>query len=41
MKCIFKASTGVEAHMIANLLQQSGIETIITGETLSGDLGFS
>ncbi len=39
MKCIYRASTGVEAHMIANLLQQSGIETIITGEYLQGGIG--
>ena len=39
MKCIFKASTGLEAHMIANLLQQSGIETRIDGEYLQGGAG--
>ncbi len=39
MKCVFTASTGLEAHMIANQLQQSGIETRIDGEYLQGGTG--
>lgn len=39
MKCIFEASSGLEAHMISNLLQQVGIETRIDGEYLQGGVG--
>ena len=39
MKCIFEASSGLEAHMISNLLQQAGIETRIDGEYLQGGVG--
>ena len=39
MKCVFEASSGLEAHMISNLLQQDGIETRIDGEFLQGGVG--
>lgn len=39
MKCIFEASSGLEAHMISNLLQQVGILTRIDGEYLQGGVG--
>ena len=39
MKCIFEASSGLEAHMISNLLQQAGIVSRIDGEYLQGGVG--
>ncbi len=39
MKCIYEASSGLEAHMILNLLQQGGIESRIDGEFLQGGAG--
>lgn len=39
MKCVFTASTGVEAHMVLNLLEQEGIEGRIEGEYLQGGVG--
>ena len=39
MKCVFEASTGLEAHMILDLLQQEGINTRINGEYLQGGVG--
>jgi hypothetical protein len=39
MKCIYEASSGLEAHMILNLLQQHGIESRIDGEYLQGGAG--
>jgi len=39
MKCIFEASSGLEAHMISNLLQQVGIVARIDGEFLQGGVG--
>lgn len=39
MKCIFEASSGLEAHMISNLLQQAGIVARIDGEYLQGGIG--
>jgi len=39
MKCIFEASSGLEAHMISNLLQQDGIQARIDGEFLQGGVG--
>ena len=39
MKCIFEASSGLEAHMISNLLQQVGIDARIDGEFLQGGAG--
>ena len=39
MKCIFEASSGLEAHMIFNLLQQAGIDGRIDGEYLQGGAG--
>ena len=39
MKCAYEAANGVEAHMIANLLEQQSIETRIDGEYLAGGVG--
>lgn len=39
MKSIFEASSGLEAHMILNLLQQEGINGRIDGEYLQGGMG--
>jgi hypothetical protein len=39
MKTIFEASTGLEAHMIVNLLQQEGIDCRMDGEYLQGGVG--
>lgn len=39
MKCISEASSGLEAHMISNLLQQVGITSRIDGEFLQGGVG--
>lgn len=39
MKTIFEASSGLEAYMILNLLQQQGIECRVDGEYLQGGVG--
>ena len=39
MKCVYEASTGLDAHMILNLLEQRGISGRITGEYLQGGIG--
>ena len=39
MKSVFEASSGLEAHMILNLLEQAGISGRIEGEYLQGGLG--
>ena len=39
MKTVFEASTGLEAHMIVNLLQQEGIDCRVDGEYLQGGVG--
>jgi hypothetical protein len=39
MKCAYEAANGVEAHMIANLLEQVGVATRIDGEHLSSGVG--
>jgi hypothetical protein len=39
MKTIFEASTGLEAYMILNLLEQAGIEGRVEGEYLQGGMG--
>ncbi len=39
MKSVFEASTGLEAHMILNLLQQHRISGRIEGEYLQGGVG--
>lgn len=39
MKCIYEASSGLEAHMILNLLQNNDIEGRIDGEYLQGGAG--
>ncbi len=39
MKCVYEASTGLDAHMIADLLAQQRIEGRIEGEYLQGGIG--
>jgi hypothetical protein len=39
MKCVYEASTGLDAHMILNLLEQRGISGRIEGEYLQGGIG--
>jgi hypothetical protein len=39
MRRVFEASSGLDAHMILNLLQQQGITGRIEGEYLQGGIG--
>lgn len=39
MKSVFEASSGLDAHMILNLLAQRGIDGRIEGEYLQGGIG--
>lgn len=39
MKSVYEASTGLDAHMILNLLEQRGISGRISGEYLQGGIG--
>ncbi|HYM34657.1 MAG TPA: DUF2007 domain-containing protein, partial [Steroidobacteraceae bacterium] len=39
MKCVYEAANGVEAHMVANMLEQHGIKTRIDGEYLTSGVG--
>jgi hypothetical protein len=39
MKSVYEASTGLDAHMILNLLEQRGITGRIEGEYLQGGIG--
>jgi len=39
MKSVYEAATGLEAHMILNLLQQEGIDAQVEGEYLQGGVG--
>lgn len=39
MKSVYEASTGLDAHMILNLLEQRGIRGRIEGEYLQGGIG--
>jgi Putative prokaryotic signal transducing protein len=39
MKSVYEASTGLDAHMILNLLEQRGISGRIEGEYLQGGIG--
>jgi hypothetical protein len=39
MKCVYEASTGLDAHMILNLLEQRGISGRTEGEYLQGGIG--
>lgn len=39
MKCVFEASSGLEAHMILNLLELHRITGRIEGEYLQGGVG--
>jgi hypothetical protein len=39
MKSVFEASSGLDAHMILNLLEQRGISGRIEGEYLQGGIG--
>jgi hypothetical protein len=39
MKCVYEASSGLDAHMILNLLEQHDIPGRIEGEYLQGGIG--
>lgn len=39
MKCVYEASSGLDAHMVLNLLEQHGIAGRIEGEYLQGGIG--
>jgi hypothetical protein len=39
MRSVFEASSGLDAHMILNLLEQRGISGRIEGEYLQGGVG--
>ena len=39
MISVYEASSGLEAHMVANLLEQAGIVVHIDGEYLQGGMG--
>lgn len=39
MKCVYEAANGVEAHMVANMLEQHSIATRIDGEYLTSGIG--
>jgi hypothetical protein len=39
MKCVYEAANGVEAHMVANMLEQHEIATRIDGEYLTSGIG--
>ncbi|EKF75404.1 hypothetical protein A11A3_03569 [Alcanivorax hongdengensis A-11-3] len=39
MKCVFRASNGLEAHMVADLLDQVGIMAQVHGDLLQGGVG--
>lgn len=39
MKCVYEASSGLDAHMILNLLEQRGIAGRVEGEYLQGGIG--
>jgi len=39
MKCVYEASTALDAYMIFNLLVQEGIQGRVDGEYLAGGIG--
>ncbi len=39
MKSVFETSTGLDAHMILNILMQEGISGRVEGEYLQGGIG--
>lgn len=39
MRCVYQARDGLEAHMVANLLQQVGIAAQVQGDLLQGGVG--
>ncbi len=39
MKSVYEASSGLDAHMVLNLLEQHGISGRIEGEYLQGGIG--
>ncbi len=39
MKCVFHARDGIEAHMLADLLEQVGIMAQVQGDMLQGAVG--
>lgn len=39
MRLLYNASNGIEAHLVLNLLEQSGLSVRIDGEYLQGGIG--
>jgi hypothetical protein len=39
MKCAYEATHSVEGHMVANMLEQHGIDARVAGEHLSSGVG--
>ena len=39
MKCAYEAASGVDAHMVAHLLEQHGLDSRIDGEFLASGVG--
>ena len=39
MKCVFRARDAIEAHMLADLLDQVGIMAQVQGDMLQGAVG--
>lgn len=39
MRCVYQARDGLEAHMVADLLQQVGIAARVQGDLLQGGVG--
>ena len=39
MKCVYEATTALDAYMIFNLLVQEGIQGRVDGEYLAGGIG--
>ena len=39
MRCVYQARDGLEAHMVADLLQQVGVAARVQGDLLQGGVG--
>ena len=39
MRCVYQARDGLEAHMVADMLQQLGIAAQVQGDLLQGGVG--
>ncbi|MGB2249193.1 MAG: DUF2007 domain-containing protein [Alcanivorax sediminis] len=39
MRCVYQARDGLEAHMVADMLQQLGIAARVQGDLLQGGIG--